>query len=266
MTEVSILADNEVATPAPTGLRAEWGFAAAVGPVLFDAGQTGIVPRNAALLGETLDFETVVLSHGHYDHTEGLDAVLDRLDDPTVYCHPSLWQSRYVEAGGDRRHIGTPYTKTAIEDRATVVEHTEPIEVADGIHALGEIPREHPDAAVGYLETADGSEPDPVVDDQALVVETGDGLGVILGCGHAGLRNTVEYAERTFGETVRHVIGGTHLVAVDEPEIRAIADDLAGQLELFAGTHCTGTTGQRVFAERLPDATVSAGVGSVFEL
>jgi len=261
MTDITVLADNEVVEPAPKGLRGEWGFAAAVGDVLFDTGQTGLVPENAARLGVDFDFEAVVLSHGHYDHTGGLEAALARLDEPTVYCHPEVWTDRY-HGDGERDHIGIPYRREVIADRATVVEHTDPVEVADGVHALGEIPRPHEDAAVGEIETDTGLEPDPVPDDQALAVETDDGLGLVLGCGHAGLRNTVEYAESALGDEVRYVVGGTHLVAFEEPAVRELADWLGDRLETFAGTHCTGGTAQQVFAERVPDAFEPVGVGT----
>lgn len=263
MTDVTILTDDCVAEPAPRGLRGEWGFAAAVGDVLFDTGQTGVVTENADRLGLDVDFETIVLSHGHDDHTGGLEAVLDRLEEPTVYCHPSVWTDRYLEGKDGRRSIGIPYTREEIERVATIVEHTEPVEVAPGIHALGEIPRRHPDATVGLIDDEDGPRADPVRDDQSLAVETDDGLGLVLGCGHAGLRNTIEYAESVLGDDVRYVVGGTHLRAFDERTVRALATWLEGRLEVFAGTHCTGATAQHVFADRFPDAFASVGVGSV---
>jgi 7,8-dihydropterin-6-yl-methyl-4-(beta-D-ribofuranosyl)aminobenzene 5'-phosphate synthase len=267
MTSVTVLVDNDVVDPTPRGLRGEWGFAAAVGDVLFDVGQTGIVTENAARLGVDFDFETVVLSHGHYDHTGGLNAVLARLDDPTVYCHPGVWTDRYRDDDEGKRHyIATPYRKEAIADRATVVEHTDPVEVTDGVYALGGIPRRHDDATTGIIETEDGVRPDDVPDDQALAVETDDGLGLVLGCGHAGLRNTIEYAESVLEGKVRSVVGGTHLVAFEESAVRDLADRLAGRLDLFAGTHCTGATARAVFSDRLPDAFEPVGVGTTVTL
>jgi 7,8-dihydropterin-6-yl-methyl-4-(beta-D-ribofuranosyl)aminobenzene 5'-phosphate synthase len=264
--ELTILADNRVTASSPRGLRGEWGFAALVGDVLFDTGYGGVVPENAARLGRPLDAEAVVLSHGHDDHTGGLGTALAHLDDPTLYCHPELWRPRYrtPERGG--RHIGCPYDRGRVADRTTVVEHEDPVEVADGVHALGEIPRPHDDAAVGEIETPDGRRPDPVPDDQALAVETDNGVALVLGCGHAGLRNTVEYAESVTGDTVRTVVGGTHLVARDADEIHELADLLDGRLDRFGAAHCTGSTAERILAERLPEAFESVGVGTVFRL
>lgn len=267
MSKIAVLADNRVAEPVPKGLRGEWGFAAAVDDVLFDTGQTGVVAHNAALLGIEFDFDAVVLSHAHYDHTGGLREVLARLEDPIVYCHPSVWTPRYVDDDdGEYRHIGLPYTRSEVADRATIVEHTEPVEVSDGVYALGEIPRTHPDATIGLIEDDAELRDDPVRDDQTLAIQTDEGIAVVLGCGHSGLRNTIDHAESTLGDEVRYVVGGTHLVAFEDDVVHDVADRLEGRLDLFAGTHCTGAAAERIFAERFPDAFEPVGVGSVLRL
>jgi len=272
MVTITVLVDNTVVAPAPRGLRGEWGFAAAVDDVLFDTGQSESVAHNARLLDFDADFETIVLSHAHFDHTAGLDAFLDPADKPTLYCHPEVWRSRYVDELPDGMalpepvHIGMPFTRTEVESGADVVEHTGPVEVAPGIHALGEIPREHVETTVGKVEEDGELVDDPVVDDQALAVETDEGTALVLGCCHSGLRNTIEYAEDVTGEPVRHVLGGTHLVAMDADAVHDLADWLDGRLETFAGTHCTGFAAQAILADRLPDAFQPVGVGSTVEI
>jgi 7,8-dihydropterin-6-yl-methyl-4-(beta-D-ribofuranosyl)aminobenzene 5'-phosphate synthase len=270
--KITVLADNTVATGIPKGLRGEWGFAAAVGDVLFDTGQSSAARHNARLLDAPSAFDDIVLSHAHYDHTKGLDAFLDPSGKPTVYCHPDLWTGRFIREPADGRtldepvHIGVPYTRAEVEAGADVVEHREPVEVREGVVALGEIPREHPDTPV-HLREADGDlVDDPVPDDQALAVGTADGTALVLGCCHSGLRNSIEYAETVTGDEVRYVVGGTHLVARDADEVHAIADRLHGKLDLFAGTHCTGFVAEKILSERLPDAFRSVGVGSTIEL
>jgi 7,8-dihydropterin-6-yl-methyl-4-(beta-D-ribofuranosyl)aminobenzene 5'-phosphate synthase len=272
MTRITVLVDNTVATPAPKGLRGEWGFAAAVGDVLFDTGQSGNVVHNARLLDVPTRFDTIVLSHAHYDHTAGLDHFLDPERKPTIYAHPELWTGRYAtERPGtgplpDPVHIGIPFSKTEVGSGATLVEHREPVEVAPDVFALGEIPRPHVETTVGKIERDDALVDDPVVDDQALAVRTDDGTALVLGCCHAGLRNSIEHAEDVTGETVRYVVGGTHLVAMDADEVHALADWLEGRLDLFAGAHCTGFEAQRILADRLPDAFRAVGVGSTIDL
>lgn len=260
--DVRILADNAVAEPRPFGLVGEWGFSAVVGDVLLDAGQTGAAAENARKLGvDPSDLDTVVLSHGHYDHTRGLPGFLSV--NPTVYAHPDVFTSRYK----DGTHIGLPYAREWIASQAEVLEHRDPVEVAPDVYALGEIPRPHADNPVGVLVTEDGDRADdPVLDDQSLAVDTGRGIGLVLGCCHAGLRNTVEYAEAVLDGDVRWVVGGTHLVASDEAEVRELAAWLDGRLDVLAGSHCTGAEAERILADALEDAFEPVGVGSTIEL
>jgi 7,8-dihydropterin-6-yl-methyl-4-(beta-D-ribofuranosyl)aminobenzene 5'-phosphate synthase len=270
--QVTILADNTVATSSPKGLRGEWGFAAAVDDVLFDTGQSDIVAHNARLLDVPTRYDDIVLSHTHYDHTAGLDQFLDPMDRPSLYLHPEVWTPRYKTErpsdGGDPRtvHTGIPFSKATVESGAEVVEHREPVEVAPGVVALGEIPRRHVETTTGKIERDGALVDDPVVDDQALAVRTEDGTALVLGCCHAGLRNTIEYAEEVTDDEVRSVIGGTHLVAMDAAAVHDLADWLTGKLDLFAGTHCTGFQAQAILADRLPDAFRSVGVGTTIEL
>lgn len=277
MVEISVLVDNTVAASRPKGLRAEWGFSALVDGVLFDAGQSDCAYHNAGLLGIDPAIETIVLSHAHYDHTSGLSNFLGPERRPTLYCHPTIWVPRYsIDGDSDAadetdstsgpESVGMEISRDEIERGAELVEHREPIEVAPGVHALGEIPRIHAEATVGKLERHGELVDDPVTDDQALAVETDEGIALVLGCGHAGLRNTIEYADSVVGEPVRHVIGGTHLVAMDGTEVREIADWLDGRLDTFAGCHCTGFEAQRILARELPGAFRPVGVGSVLEI
>lgn len=272
MMELTILVDNTVATPVPKGLRGEWGFAAAVDGVLFDTGQSESVVHNARLLDVPPRFETIVLSHTHFDHTSGLDQFLDPLAKPTLYLHPAVWAERYAtkDSEGDPLpepiHIGIPFSKAEVKSGADVIEHRDPKEVVTDVFALGEIPRRHVETTVGKIEDDGELVDDPVIDDQALAVRTDEGTGLILGCCHSGLRNSIEYAEEVTGEEVRYVIGGTHLVAMDADDVHELADWLEGKLDLFAGTHCTGFEAQSILAARLPQAFRPVGVGSTIEL
>lgn len=268
MVAIDILADNRVAEPYPKGLQGVYGFAAAVDDVLFDTGQSDIFLQNARRLGVGTDFDSIVLSHSHFDHTGGLQHVLDPGNKPTVYLHPEIWTDRFqvTEKYADPVSIGLPYTKTEVANGAELVEHREPVAVTEKILALGEIPREQATATVGKIERDGELVEDPVIDDQALAIQTPDGVAVVLGCGHSGLMNTIEYAETVTGDEVRFVLGGTHLIAKNDEEIHAIADKLEGQLDLFAGTHCTGSRAEHIFSDRFPEAFRTVGVGTRIEL
>jgi 7,8-dihydropterin-6-yl-methyl-4-(beta-D-ribofuranosyl)aminobenzene 5'-phosphate synthase len=256
--DIHILSDNTVAESRPTGLVGEWGFSAAVGDVLLDAGQSGVAAENARRLGiDPTGFDDIVLSHGHYDHTAGLEPFL--AEEPTVYAHPAAFEPKFK----DDTYIGIPTVRPWLESRASLQEHTEPIEVAPNVYALGEIPRQYPDNPVGERVTADGERTeDPIRDDQSIAVETADGVGLVLGCCHAGLRNTVTYAESVLADRVRWIVGGTHLIAADEAGVRDVAGWLEDRLDVLAASHCTGAAAERILAAELGDVFVSVGVGS----
>ncbi|ACV11988.1 Metal-dependent hydrolase of the beta-lactamase superfamily II-like protein [Halorhabdus utahensis DSM 12940] len=260
MTTVTILADNRVSGSRPKGIRAEWGFSAAVGDRLFDAGQSGIAAANARKLGVG-PFETAVLSHGHYDHTKGLPAFVEELRE--IYVHPDAFEAKYH----GEESIGLPYTREWLETHADITTHTDPIEVADGIVALGEIPREYPDSRTGERVDEGGQRvEDPVRDDQALAVEGEDGISLVLGCCHAGLRNTIAHAEAVLEDPVRTVVGGTHLRSPDPETIEAIVEWLDGRIERIAPTHCTGHVAERALEDAFGEDYRRIGVGSQIEL
>jgi len=71
------------------------------------------------------------------------------------------------------------------------------------------------------------TQPDPLIDDQALLIETA-GLGRNYGCGHSGLINTLNYAKEIIGNSrIVAVIGGLHLFRASAERIKATTETCA---------------------------------------
>lgn len=248
--ELTVLCENSVA--GPFGLIGEHGWAvhlkAGDKNYLFDTGQGLGLIRNSLVLDVDLrDLDGIILSHGHYDHTSGLPAVLELTHEIEVFAHPDCFLSRCWQKDETSRQIGIRYKRDYLESLGarftSVLAFTE---IAPGIHLSGEIPRvsdfEPPDPHMKIQDSEGAWIQDPLLDDLSLVVETNQGLVVVLGCAHAGLINILTQVGKRFPDQYIHtVIGGTHLGFAGQEQFEATVAALHdfGVQRLGAG-HCTG--------------------------
>ena len=112
--------------------------------------------------------------------------------------------------------------------------------------------------------------PDPIKDDQALVMKLKQkGLVVISGCSHAGIINTVLYAKKLTGvEKVYAVLGGFHLSGADYEKIleKTIDELKALSPAVIVPMHCTGRKAMELLSREFPAAFVLNSVGSKITL
>lgn len=269
-------------------LRGEHGFSTLVTfskegrehRVLFDTGVSpdGLVHNMRFLEIDPETVETVVLSHGHFDHTTGLDGfvrAVGRANVPVV-IHPEFWSRRRLVLPGREPWELPSTSRGALEGSGCqIVEERQPSFLFErSLLVTGEVDRTT-DFERGFplQEALRGGawEPDPLVlDDQALLLNIRDrGLVVITACGHAGVINTVRYARRLTGlERVYAIIGGFHLSGpMFEPLIPAVIDAFGAlRPELIVPTHCTGFRAVHRLAGAFPDAVIPSCVGTRFEL
>jgi 7,8-dihydropterin-6-yl-methyl-4-(beta-D-ribofuranosyl)aminobenzene 5'-phosphate synthase len=243
--------------------------------LLFDTGATvGTLIHNLrALAVDPTGIEAIVLSHGHFDHTTGLNGLAGQLSSrPPLLVHPEFWRRRRIAVPGrEPQELPTTNPEHVRAAGFPIVESRAPsVVLSRGLLLTGEIERTTDfEAGIPFHEAwCDGEwQPDPVIaDDQALVAHVrGRGLVVITGCGHAGVINTVRYACKVTGiDRVHAVLGGFHLSGpAFEPRIGPTVDAFAEFTPaLVAPSHCTGWRAAQALAAAFPAAFVPSSVGT----
>ncbi|PLX03830.1 MAG: MBL fold metallo-hydrolase [Marinilabiliales bacterium] len=186
--------------------------------LLFDTGSSDLFLRNAEKLDIDInEIELVVLSHGHYDHGNGLRY----LDNKRLVCHPEVFTSRFNKR--DLRYLGLNIGREEAEQKFDIQYSREPLQLSEKIYFLGEIPRKDNSSGSTSDFTDSKGLVDIVPDDSAIAVVTKNGLVVVTGCGHAGICNTLEHAKNVTGISKIHaILGGFHLKCRDSNTMQVI--------------------------------------------
>lgn len=271
--QITVLAEN---TARGTNLLGEHGLAFWIEAdgrrILFDTGQGKVLLHNAQCLDIPLDtVEIVAISHGHFDHTGGLKDVLGTAEQIDLYLHPAALESKYARRGTPPyRRIGIPdFSEQALRRQTRHLVWTrKPTKLIEGVFVTGEIPRRNDfeDTGGPFYRDQSCTEADPLLDDQALYVETPAGTVVVLGCAHAGAVNTLDYiAELTGRDQVYAVLGGMHLGRASPRRLEATVAALKRYGVQRIGTaHCTGMRAAGYLWSQLPGKCFECSVGSVF--
>ncbi len=92
--------------------------------------------------------------------------------------------------------------------------------------------------------------PDKLEDDMGIIIKTGQGLVILLGCAHRGMINTILHAQKITGiKEIYAVIGGTHLISAGTEQMQSTIDALKGfNVKKLGVSHCTGLKSAAILA------------------
>ena len=238
--------------------------------ILMDTGQGEALIPNMAVLGinpERVDH--LVLSHGHFDHTGGMQKFLLRSANIPIWAHPEVDTGHTRLRDGKARFIGCHLNRDAVELRPV----TGLTGITKNIWAV-EVPVKHRDPEYLnitkhlVLPSGSGWKPDDFPDDISLVIKGDNGFSVVLGCAHAGIVNILEeIADRFKTREFHTVIGGMHLSGQSDEFVEKVTAELVTRFRVskWRPCHCTGFHAAFSLSAKARDV-FWAGTGTVHDV
>ena len=219
--------------------------------LLFDVGPDETLFANAEALGVDLAaVDTVIISHGHYDHGGALEAFLAINHQAKVYIQRQAFQLHESRTLPPYRNIGL---------NPALMTHPQVI-LLDGDHTIDDtlslftVPDASLCPSTANSNLYENGAPDRFLHEQNLLIR-GDTPVLLMGCSHTGVVNILKAAP-----TVPKVcIGGLHLYspARNETVAPSLMDDIAAhlaaypELRIYTG-HCTGTEACEYLSRKPP--------------
>ena len=219
--------------------------------LLFDSSPSEVVIRNALKLGVDLTtIDTVILSHGHYDHSGGILPFVEINPRAKIYMQHNAGGEYYAFDGEEKgfRYIGIDKNILSLP-QVQLLKGDIKIDDELQLFTVGERAYPLPSTNKRLRELCDGQYiQDEFHHEQNLLLIAGGKKILFCGCAHNGILNVMETLERKFGPASLPdlVIGGFHLMKrtefseADTAEVSEIANRLKSYKAHFATCHCTG--------------------------
>ena len=216
------------------GFAAEHGLSlyiqAAGRRILFDAGRSGAFADNADRLGLDLSaVDMAILSHGHYDHGDGLHRFLERNRTAPIYLSRHAFEPHFNAQGKD---IGLD---PALADCGRLVFVDDECSPAPGLTLLSCNHRVRPYPTDSFGLTSSGI-PEDFRHELYLVVEEHGRRIALSGCSHKGILSIARWLAPDV------LVGGFHFKQIppEDSRLAAAAEQLLSHPTVYYTGHCTG--------------------------
>lgn len=250
--------------------------------ILFDFGRSDKFIQNANKLGVDLEqVDLAILSHGHYDHGDGLLQFLKLNKKAPIYLQTEAFASYYsgtTESGKEPTIEEVHYigVKQEIKEqfqnnRFCFVEREKKIE--DNLTLYGKICAEKFVPSINrslYMQQGTHIVCDTFGHELNLLLEEDGKYYLFAGCAHNGIVNIVEQIEKRSGISIDVVFAGFHLHTpkkgnqVSEQSVIELANYLQNMNPIFYTGHCTGIEEYTQMKTILGNKLHYMSAGSVF--
>ena len=279
-----------------TGLVQDFGFSCILKHagkiILFDSGSNAdYFKKNIKKLGIDLKtIDLVVVSHGHFDHLNGLDYLLKVNPKVKIYFpYDIFWgaPAPFDATGQDTaardalpehmQYFGGGKTKFQIKQsgrfwNANIEFVKTSMEIAPGMRLVATNSpymgyfSGYPNKSFVEGQFQDGDHAHykyTQLPELSLSLKTDKGEVVIVGCSHSGVERIVEQTKKETGNKIELVYGGFHLIPFDNEKITEICRFLKNDLGVHrvAPAHCTGHLAFKIFSEIFLSDYLFAGLG-----
>lgn len=210
--------------------------------IIMDTGASDRTWENARKLGVDLSVvDIVVLSHGHYDHSGGLEAFRKINRNAVVYMQKSALLDYYH----GERYIGVD---KEIGELPNVQLLSGDWKVDEEVFLFTGITGRKfwPQSNLGLSMRVNGvDKQDEFAHEQCLVVH-GEKKLLVSGCAHNGILNILDKYQEIYGGFPDVVVSGFHMMRKsdyteeEKKTIRQTAKELTERNTIFYTGHCTG--------------------------
>ena len=238
-------------TPGAPGCAFEHGLSfyaeTAHHKILLDTGASDGFMKNAELLGIDLSqVDTVILSHGHYDHCGGVMAFVKANPQARIYLREGAGGDFYHVAEDGIRYIGID---RAIPDLPQLSWITQSLTLDDEIDIFTNITGRRCYSSSNdalRIRLGDRYKADPFRHEMCTVLHDGGKNYLFSGCAHNGILNILDSYRDLYGGCPDVVLTGFHFMKkteytdAEKRNIETVARELAGMPTVFYSGHCTG--------------------------
>lgn len=241
--------------------------------ILFDLGPNNLFLENAAKMGVNIkEIDTLVISHGHYDHGGALKLFLENNEKAKIYIRENAFDNYYSKLLFFKVYIGL---NQALKDNDRFILVKDAYQIDDELLIFSDITKHSymPSVKNGlYMKSGKKYVADTFEHEQNLLIKENNTYTLFAGCAHNGIYNIMKKAEELTDSSIDTVISGFHLMhlQINNKEhstyLKELANVLKDKATSYYTCHCTGQQIYDFLHEAMGEQMNYISTGTVLKL